>query len=385
MIFLYLLLLIPLSLALWFFGAPSWAVFAASALAIVPLAEWIRRATEQMAHHAGSVVGGLLNVTFGNMAELILAIFVLLDGKMGVVKATITGSIIGNSLLGLGMAILVGSWGREKQTFRRERAGLLSSLLILSVIALMIPALFNYTERGLAGVAEAGRLDENLSLGASVVLIVIYAANLIYTLVTHKDVFAAENAASEKDENNQSASTASKGETGENEYESNEENSESETAKWSGKKALTILLAATAAVALEADLVSGALENTAETVGLSTFFVGIIVLPVVGNAAEYFSAVYFARQDRMDLVMSIAVGASIQIALLTAPLLVLLSYLIGHPMNLVFSNPLELIAIAGVAFAVNSIAQDGETTWFEGLLLLAVYLLLAMAFFWVTL
>lgn len=387
MVFLYLLLLIPLSLALRYFGAPSWAVFLVSALAIVPLAEWIRRATEQMAHHVGSVVGGLLNVSFGNMAELILAVFVLLDGKINVVKATITGSIIGNSLLGLGLAILVGSWGREKQTFRRERAGLLSSLLILSVIALMIPALFNYTESRLVNASEAGRLDENLSLGAAVVLILIYAANLIYTLVTHKDVFAAEESADapESNENKPSASEEKKGETGKSQPESNSGQGASKAAEWSWKKALLILIGATAAVALEADLVSGALEKTAETVGLSTFFVGIIVLPLVGNAAEYFSVIYFARQNRMDLVMSIAVGASIQIALLTAPLLVLLSYLIGHPMNLVFSNPLELIAIAGVAFAVNSIAQDGETTWFEGLLLLAVYLLLAMAFFWVTL
>ncbi len=371
MIFLYLLLLIPVSLALGYFGAPSWVIFAASALAIVPLAEWIRRATEQLSEHTGSVIGGLLNVTFGNMAELILAIFVLSEGKTSVVKATITGSIIGNSLLGLGLAILVGSWGREKQTFSRERAGLLSSLLILSVLALMIPALFDYTERSLVHAPESGKLDEYLSLGASVVLILVYAANLIYTLVTHKDVFAAEEHTPDADEDKQP--------------ESAENSGEAHAAQWSWKKALLVLIGATAAVALEADLVSGELEKTAETVGLTTFFMGIIVLPIIGNAAEYFSAIYFARRNRMDLVMSISVGATIQIALLTAPVLVLFSYLLGHPMTLVFSNPLELIAIAGVAFAVNSIAQDGETTWFEGLLLIAVYLLLAMAFFWVTL
>lgn len=388
MIFLYLLLLIPVSLALSYFGAPSWLIFVASALAIVPLAEWIRRATEQMAHHAGSAIGGLLNVSFGNLAELILAIFVLTSGNTSVVKATITGSIVGNSLLGLGLAILVGSWGRSKQTFKRERAGLLSSLLILSVIALLIPALFNYTERSLVQSAEAVRLDENLSLGASVVLILIYAANLIYTLVTHKDVFAAdETAAPESDKNKQSESNEKKqSESDEDKQsESNKDIGESKTAEWSWKKALLVLIGATAAVALEAHLVSGELEKTTEAIGVTTFFMGIVVLPIIGNSAEYFSAIYFARQNRMDLAMSIAVGSSIQVALLTAPLLVLLSYLIGNPMNLVFSNPLELIAIAGVAFAVNSIAQDGETTWFEGLLLIAVYLLLAMAFFLVTL
>lgn len=351
MTFVYLLLLIPLSLALAYFHAPPWLVFATAAASIIALAEWIRRATEQMAAHAGSVIGGLLNVTFANSAELILAILVLRSGKMNIVKATITGSIVGNSLLGLGLAILVGSWGREKQTFSRERAGLLSSLLILSVIALLIPALFDYTERGLFA-TNTGTLDERLSLGVAVVLILVYVANLIYTLITHRDIFAIAE--------------------------------ELPRSEWSIFRSLSVLLVATAFVAIEAYLVSGTLEETALVLGLSVFFIGIIVLPIVGNAAEYFSAIYFARKDRMGLVMSIGVGSSIQMSLLSAPLLVLISYAMGRPMNLVFSNPLELIAIAGVAFAVNSIAQDGQTTWFEGLLLIAVYALLALAFFFVS-
>jgi Ca2+:H+ antiporter len=352
MIFKVLLLLVPVSLGLTYFDAPPLWIFATAAAAIIPLAEWIRRGTEQMAILAGPALGGLLNVTFGNAAELILALFVLTTGNTAVVKATLTGSIIGNSLLGLGLAILVGSWGREKQTFKRERAGLLSSLLILALIALLVPALFNYVERDLRGVSNARSLDERLSLGVSVVLILAYAGNLVYTLWTHRDVFA--------------------GAEGQ------------EQATWSVWTALSVLLGATAVVAVEADLVSNALEATAGTLGLTEFFLGVIVLPLTGNAAEYFAAVYFARQNQMGLVMSIAVGSSIQIALLTAPLLVLISYAIGHPMNLVFSNPLELIAIAAVAFAVNAIAQDGETTWFEGLLLIAVYILLGMAFFFVT-
>ncbi len=354
MIFTYLLALVPLSLALYFFGAPPLYVFICAALSIIPLAEWIRRSTEQLAAVTGSVIGGLLNVTFGNAAELILALFVLRTGNIQVVKATITGSIIGNSLLGLGLAILAGSWGREKQTFKRERAGLLSSLLILSVIALLIPALFDYTERGLVAAPNAAQLVENLSLGVAVVLILMYAANLVYTLITHRDVFA------------------SAGDEGH------------EAATWSLRKSLLVLLGATVVVAVEADLVSGALEKTASALHMSEFFLGIIALPFVGNAAEYFSAIYFARQNRMGLAISISVGSTLQIALLTAPLLVLVSFWTKHPMNLVFSNPLELIAIAGSAFAVNSIAQDGETTWFEGLLLLAVYALLALAFFFVT-
>jgi Ca2+:H+ antiporter len=347
-----LLLLVPISIALAFFHAPPAVVFATSAASIIPLAEWIRRATEQVAEHAGSVIGGLLNVTFSNSAELILAIFVLYAGNTNVVKATITGSIIGNSLLGLGLAILAGSWGRKRQSFSREKAGLHSSLLILSVIALLTPALFDYTERGIFRVPDAGPLDERLSLGVSVVLILVYIANLVYTLYTHNDVFESEEAQG--------------------------------MPEWSLSRALAVLIAATVVVAVEASFVSGALEATATTLGISQFFLGIVVLPIVGNAAEYVSVIYFARKDRMGLVMSIAVGSSIQVALLTAPLLVLISYVVGHPMNLVFSNPLELIAIAGVAFAVNSIAQDGETTWFEGLLLIAVYILLALAFFFVT-
>lgn len=352
MLFTWLLLLVPISLAMEFFGAPPLMIFAVAAVAIIPLAEWMRRGTEQVAELAGPSIGGLLNVTFGNMAELILAIFVLNSGNIQVVKATITGSIVGNSLLGLGMAIVVGSWKRERQVFKRERAALLASLLILSVIALLLPAIFDYTERGLAAAQQTRALDEQLSLGVAVVLILAYVGNIVYTLVTHRDVFGG--------------------------------GEEQGHATWSLGRSLAVLIAATVAVALEADLVSGALEESAGALGLSTFFLGIIVLPLVGNAAEYFSAVYFARQDKMDLVMGIAVGASIQVALLTAPLLVLISFVLGHPMDLVFSSPLELIAIAAVAFAVNSIAQDGETTWFEGLLLLAVYALLALAFFFVS-
>jgi Ca2+:H+ antiporter len=348
------LVLIPISILAPHLGAGPVLVFLLGGAAIVPLADWIRRATEQVAATAGSAIGGLLNVTFGNAAELILALFLLAQGSTAVVKASITGSIVGNSLLGLGLAILVGGLTRERQRFQRERAGLLSSLLILSVVALLVPALFDFTERRLRAVPGAGDLDERLSLGVAVVLLLAYAANLVYTLITHRDLFAAE--ASEDDEVRE---------------------------PWPLWRAIAVLVAATAAVAWEAELVSGALEATAGKLGLTTFFLGVIVLPLVGNAAEFFAAVYFARRDRMDLVMTIAVGSSIQIALFTAPLLVLVSWVMGTPMNLVFANPLELIAIAGVAFAVNAIAQDGETTWFEGVLLLAVYALLGLAFFFV--
>lgn len=341
---------VPISVLLAYgLHAPAPWVFVTAILGIIPLAEWIRRATEQLAHRAGSAIGGLLNVTFGNLAELIIALFVLSAGSVEVVKAQITGSIIGNSLLGLGLAIVIGGWGKEKQSFKPQRASLLSSLLILSVIALLLPAFFDLAKKH-EGSSVRFLTDERVSLGVSIVLILVYVANLAYTLCTHRDVFAFD--------------------------ETPDPNS------WPVIKSLGVLIGATAVVALEAELVSGALEETSKGLGVSTFFLGIIVLAIVGNIAEYISAVYFARKDRMGLVVTITVGSTIQVALLTAPVLVIASQFMTHRLNLVFGNPLEMIAIAATAFAVSSIAQDGETTWFEGVLLLAVYVLLAVSFFY---
>jgi len=354
----FLLIFIPISLALeYLFHAPPLWVFAASTVAIIPLADWLRKGTEQVAARAGQTIGGLLNVTFGNLAELIIAIFVLLSGNVTVVKAQITGSIIGNALLGLGLAILIGSFGRARQKFSGANAGQLNSMLFLVLIALLLPALFDYTERlpnfAASSAAARDNLDEYLSLGVAVVLILVYALNLVYTLVTHKDVFALE-----------------------------EEPHEGEL--WPVWKAAAVLLGATALIALESELLSGALEASSEALGLSPFFLGIIVLAVVGNFAEYISGSYFARQGKIGLAINIAVGATIQVALFTAPLLVIISYLIGRPMNLVFSSPLELVALVAVALTVTTVTKDGEATWFEGVLLIAVYLLLALSFYFVT-
>jgi Ca2+:H+ antiporter len=352
---LWLLLLVPIAAAVHYLldAGPLW-TFVAGVIAIVPLAEWIRRGTEQISHRAGAAVGGLLNATFGNTAELVLAIFVLLTGQANVVKAQITGSIIGNGLLGFGLAIAIGTWGRQELGFKRERASLLSSLLMLVVIALLVPALFNYTERGIFASTEATSLDEKLSLCVAVVLIAVYAANLLYTLVTHRDAFAPDEPREQKGD------------------------------VWPVRRSIAVLVGATIGTAWMAELVSGALEATAKTIGVSTFFLGVIVLAIIGNAAEYVSSIYFARRGRLALVAAITIGSTIQVALLVAPILVLVSHVAGHPMNLVFDNPLELIAIASVAFVVNAITRDGQATWFEGVLLIAVYVLLAFAFFFAT-
>ena len=348
-----LLLLIPLAFGLAYLHvSPTW-VFAAGVGSLIPLSEYIRLGTEEVSHKTGSAIGGLLNVTFGNAPELILAIFLLRAGAVEVVKAQITGSFIGNGLLGLGLSIVAGSIGREKQCFKKERASMLSAMLILCVIALLLPAAFDYAVRHSARVAEVDVRDSHLSLAVAGVLIVVYVANLVYTLVTHRDIFAIS------------------------------DESEDAGKAWSLWVSVSVLLGATVFTAAVSELISGALEATAEGLHLSTFFLGIIVLAVVGNIPEKASAIYFARRDRMGLVMTITVGSTIQIALLVAPLLVFISYFLGHPLNLVFSSPLEMISFASVALAVNAISQDGETTWFEGVLLLGVYAMLATAFFFV--
>jgi Ca2+:H+ antiporter len=364
-------------------------VFVVSAGAVIPLAEWIRRGTEQLAARAGPAIGGLLNVSFGNAAELILALFVLLSGQTSVVKAQITGSIIGNALLGLGLCVLIGGWGKEKQTFSRDQTGRLSSLLILSLIALLIPALFDYTERGVFATANPSQLDERLSLGVSVVLITLYIFNLVYSLSKKQDTFKLEDdegkGAQEKtDSRNKGEQDQGTDRAKGRQDKKGKNGTKTGEAQWPVWQSLGILLAATAVTAVEAELVSNALGKTAQALGLTTFFLGIIVLAIIGNTAEYMSAIYFAVQDRMNLVMGITVGSTIQVALLMAPLLVIVSYFLNAPMNLVFANPLELIAVAGAAFTVNAIAHDGESTWFEGLLLIGVYILLALAFLFAT-
>ena len=346
------LAMVPISLALHFAAhvSPVWD-FAAGALAIAVLADWSRRATEQVAERAGPAIGGLLNVSFGSVAEIILALFVLIDGQADVVRAQLTGSIIGTTLLGLGLAVLAGGVGRAKQVFDRERVGQLSTMLVLVLIALLMPAVFDLTGRALTHAGNLNLLDEELSLGVSILLLLIYAANLVYTLVTHRDVFASD------DEMGQ--------------------------AKWPLLLSLAVLVGATVLVALEAELVSDALEATATGLHLSPLFLGVVALALVGTGGDLIASVFFARQDKMGLVLNIAIGSAIQIALVVAPLLVLISWLIGHPMTLVFSNPLELFAIFSTVLIVRAVAGDGETTWFEGLLLVGIYLMFALGFFFV--
>ena len=349
-----LLLVLLAPLGHYVVGAGPLAVFAAGIAGVAALAILIKDATEQLAAHTGPALGGLLTVSLGSLAELILALFVLLAGQPAVVHAQLTGSIIGTSLLGLGLAVTAGGLARERQTFKRERAGLLSSLLILSTVVLVTPAIVDAVRRLVVHAPDsastgAAITDERLSLVVSAIVLALYAANLVFTLVTHRDVF-------------------STGEHG------------ASKASWPLWVCLLVLAAATAAAAGESELISNQLEHVTGSLGIPPTFMGVVVLALVGNVAELVTAISFARQDRLGLVMTICVGSSIQVALVLAPLLVVISWLLGHPMNLVFA-PLDLFAIAATALIVNAIAGDGETTWFEGVMLLGVYLVLATAFF----
>ena len=346
------LLFVPLSLVLNHLSlvGPPW-VFLSGLIAIGVLADWVRQGTEQVAAHAGSTIGSLLNVSFGNAAELVLALFVLSSAQIQVVQAQITGSIIGTTLLFLGIAAMVGGLRPERQVFSQQQIGLLSTLLLLLAVAIILPAVFHATERQISSGANLSRLDENLSLSVSVVLLLLYGANVVYVLVSRRSIFAC----------------------------GREE--ECGAPNWSLPAGLTVMVGATIGIAFEADVVSARLAETASQIGLSSVFMGVVVLALIGTVSDLFVAVSFARAGKMEIVLSLCLGSAIQIALVVAPVLVLVSWAIGHPMNLVFGSPLDLFAIASAAFIVRTIVADGETTWYEGFLLIGVYVLFALAFF----
>ena len=336
-------------------GAP--AVFVCACLAIVPLAGLMGEATEELAARLGAGVGGLLNATFGNAAELIIALVALQRGLYDVVKASLTGSIIGNVLLVLGLAIVAGGFRRERQRFDRSAAAAGSTLLALAAIGLVVPALFHFVadtavaERRLTSARELA-IEHSLSLEISLVLFAVYVLSLLFSLRTHRHLYAGQ--AHEAAHPRPSHSV---------------------------KGAVATLLISTVLVAWMSELLVGAVEQASHVWGLSEVFVGVIVVAVIGNAAEHSTAVLVAIKDQMDLALNIAIGSSIQIALFVAPVLVFVSYLMPHgPMDLRFSL-FEVLAVGIAVGVVNLVAQDGESNWLEGALLLAVYGVLAIAFY----
>jgi Ca2+:H+ antiporter len=348
--------LIPVAVALDLANASAGLVFAVSALGIVPTAALMGRATEELAARSGPGIGGLLNVTFGNAPELIIALFALGQGLHEVVKASIIGSIIGNILLVLGAAMLAGGLGREKQVFSRTSASVQTSMLLLAAAALLMPAIFELVEgKGLpkpgAELVNYGGTVEHLSLAVALVLIATYVAGLFFSLKTHRDIF-------------------------------NPEYGDEGTWGWSTRRSVLALAVAGVLVGVMSEVLVGSISEASHAVGLSEFFIGVVVVAIVGNAAEHWVAVLVAMKNKMDLAVNIAIGSSAQVALFVAPVLVLASFFLGpHPLALVF-NGFELGAILLAVLIANYVTQDGESTWFEGVQLLAVYVVFGIAFYY---
>jgi len=344
-----LLLFVPIALVLeHVVHASGLAVFLTSAIAIIPLAGWMGRATEHLAARVGAGLGGLLNATFGNAAELIIAIIALREGLHDLVKASITGSIIGNILLVFGLAALGGGLRYKTQRFNRTAAATGAALLALATISLVIPAVFHSVTGGSAPVSE-----QRMSLLISIALIATYATLLLFSLKTHQELYAGS-----------------------------AQDSEDEQEHWSKSRSIAVLLASAAVVGLMSESLVASVEPAGEAVGMNQVFIGVILVAIVGNAAEHSTAILVALKNKMDLSINVAVGSSLQIALFVAPVLVLLSYFVGPtPMDLRFTT-MEVFAVGASVGIMALICQDGETHWMEGVQLLTVYFILGVAFFY---
>jgi Ca2+:H+ antiporter len=340
---LYLLLVfVPVGLVSEYAGGPPLLTFVAAALGVVPLAGIIGEATEELALRTGPRVGGLLNATLGNAAELIITFFAIRAGLLELVKASITGSILGNLLLVMGLSILVGGLRNGRQSFDRVHAGINSTMLILALIALVVPSIFSHAiEPNHAAV-------EYLSEGVAIAMLAVYALELIYSLTATRPIHSPAQAHGEP--------------------------------KWSVGKAVIVLLIATAFIGWSSEALVGVVEQVVANLGWTEFFLGIVIIPIVGNVAEHLVAVQVAAKDQMQLSLEVSLGSSLQVALFVAPVLVYVSLLMGNPMDLVF-NEFELIALAAAALIAALVALDGESNWMEGAQLLVVYVILAMAFF----
>ena len=352
-ILLVLLLFIPVSLAAHFLEWGELIVFITAGLAILPLAAWMGTATEEIAVVVGPSLGGLLNATFGNATELIIALIALNAGLIDVVKASITGSIISNLLLVMGFSMLLGGLRYKEQTFQPIVARVNAASMNLAVIAILMPTAMNYTSQGINQ-----QTLQNLSIAVAVVLILVYALTLLFSMKTHSYLYDVGLAEAEAEAEEISISHA-----------------KPNIALWVG-----VLLVCTLLVAIESEMLVDSLEVATSQLGLTALFTGVILVPIVGNAAEHATAVTVAMKDKMDLSLSVAVGSSMQIALFVAPVLVIAGRILGKPMDLDF-KPFELVAVVVSVLIANTISSDGRSNWLEGTLLLAAYTVLGFAFY----
>jgi len=350
-----LLVCVPVAVVLEVMHADPVLIFCTAALAIVPLAGLMGKATEHLGESLGEGIGGLLNATFGNAAELIIALMALRAGLHEVVKASITGSIIGNVLLVFGLSALWGGLKHPKQSFNPTAAGVGCTLMALSVVGLVIPAVFDRVASAKIAAAGVAQAERELSLEIAIVLVITYALSLVFSLKTHAHLYVGGG-----DEDSHAAIG---------------------THGWSRGKSVGVLVAATAFVALMSEFLVGAVEHTAEELGMTDVFVGVILIAIIGNAAEHSTAVLMARKNKMDLAINIAVGSSIQIALFVAPVLVFASFFIGpEPLDLLFTT-FEVVAVALCVGVISLIAHDGQSNWLEGVMLIAVYVMFGIVFY----
>ncbi|ERN41466.1 calcium/proton exchanger (cax) [Rubidibacter lacunae KORDI 51-2] len=349
--FLIMLLFVPMSLAAEFLDWGAATVFILSALAIVPLAAFMGTATEEIAIVAGPTLGGLMNATFGNATELIIALLALRSGLVSVVKASITGSIVGNLLLVSGFAMLLGGIRFKEQVFQPEIARVNASAMNLAVIAILLPTALNLNSSGISEL----RL-QRLSVAVSVVAIVVYGLTLFFSMKTHAYLHDVGKAQVDPEGDREPPEDVN-------------------LTLW-----IVVLLVVTVVVGVESEFLVTSLEEATATLGLSALFTGVILLPIIGNSAEHVTAVTVAMKNKMDLSVSVTVGSTLQIALFVGPILVIVGWIIGQPMDLNFS-PFELVAVAVAVLIANSISSDGKSNWLEGCLLLATYATLALAFF----
>jgi calcium/proton exchanger (cax) len=349
-----LLVFVPLTFLGKYLAWPAPIIFLMACLAIVPLAGLMGRATEVLADRLGAGLGGLLNATFGNACELLIALSALRAGLIDVVKASITGSIIGNVLLVLGASMLVGGFKHKTQFFNKTAASTQATLLALAAICLVVPAVFHYA--GTDGVHKVHEHEDELALAISILQFIVYLLSLFFSLKTHRNLYVREN---------------------------DEEFSEAiGTTGWGVKTSIAVLAVATVFVAVLAELLVHQVEETAHTIGLTHTFIGVIVVAIIGNAAEHSTAILMAMKNKMDIAVNIALGSSTQIALFVAPVIVFTSFLLGDPMDLRFSE-FEVMSVVLAVIILPYVALDGECNWMEGVQLLAVYLLIASAFFFI--
>jgi Ca2+:H+ antiporter len=359
-IFLALLIFIPISIAAHFLHWGETTIFITSALAILPLAAWMGTATEEIAVVLGPSWGGLLNATFGNATELIIGLVALNAGLINVVKASLTGSIIGNLLLVMGLSMLLGGLRYKEQEFQPIIARVNASSMNLAVIAMLLPTMVNYTSEGISEDTM-----QTLSSAVAIVLIIVYGLTLLFSMRTHTYLY--DVGVAEEEENLETLAQSN--------LAPQEAGAKVNLPLWIG-----VLLACTLMVAVESELLVDSLEVATASLGLTALFTGVIIVPIVGNAAEHATAVTVAMKNKMDLSVSVAVGSSLQIALFVAPVLVLAGFILHKPMDLDF-NPFELVAVAVAVLIANSISSDGRSNWLEGTLLLAAYIVLGLAFY----